>query len=151
MDAPQTAPTADTPEQVGIFWCYKECLMARPISLHQAERRGTRLDSPEAHVTVWPRLVARYQGTFPALAVFDYDEVPRGRVILETATQTFFVYMDRTLFINAQPEGGPRPAIRAALFAEFALAGQRVRFETDPHYDIQPWNDELDADEDSPA
>ena len=110
MDAPQTATTPDTPGRVGIFLYDKDCLMARPISLHQAERRGTRLDSPEAHITVWPRLVARYQGRFPALAVFDYDEVARGRVILETATHTFFVYMDRTLFLDDQPERGPRPA-----------------------------------------
>lgn len=144
MDTAQTAITPDMPGRVGLFWCYKDCLMARPIPLHQAERRGTRLDSPEAHVRVWPRLVARHRDRFPALAVFDYDEVPRGRIILETATQTFFVYMDRTLFMSDQPERGPRPAIRAALSAEFRLAGQRVQFATDPHYNIQPWDDEPD-------
>lgn len=52
MCALKMSTTPDTPGRVGIFWCYKEFLMARPIPLHQAERRGTRLDSPEAHVRV---------------------------------------------------------------------------------------------------
>jgi hypothetical protein len=130
--------------QVGIFWVYKGRLMALPIPLDQAETRGIMLDSPDAHVQVWPRMVARYKGEFPVLTILEYEEVPRGRVIFDTATRTFILYIDATLFIEAQSQRGPLPAVWEALRPAFKLDGQRVRFATDPHDCIQPWAEEDD-------
>ncbi len=125
--------------------------MASPIPLEQAERRGTKRDSPEAHVRVWPRLVARHAAEFPILSILEYDEVPRGRVIFDTATETFVIYMDVTLFADAELTRGPIVPVREALRAAFQLNGQRVRFATDPHYrvDFPGANDDEDMDSDA--
>lgn len=127
--------------QVGLFWFYKHRLMASPIPLDQAEARGAKRDSPEAHIAVWPRMVARYKAEWPILSILDYDEVPRGRVIFDTATQTFIIYMDATLFADAAPERKPRVAVRDALSAAFQLHGQRICFATDSHYCIDIWEE----------
>lgn len=67
--------------------------------------------------------------------------MPRGRVIFDTATQTFIIYMDATLFADAAPERKPSLSVWNALSAAFQLDGQRVRFATDPHYRIDMWED----------
>ena len=112
--------------------------MAGPIPLDQAEARGAKRDSPEAHIAVWPSMVARYKAEWPILSILEYDEVPRGRVIFDTATQTFIVYMDATLF--AEPRLSLN-VVREALSAAFQLHGQRVCFATDPHYCVDFWEE----------
>lgn len=56
---PATKSSGNSAEQgqVGLFWFYKHRLMASPIPLDQAEVRGAKRDSPEAHIAVWPRMV----------------------------------------------------------------------------------------------
>lgn len=115
--------------------------------LHEAERRGRMLDSPVAHVQEWPRLVARHKAALPMLAILEYDEVPRGRVVLDTATGTFIVYLDRALFVPTVRGERPNAQVRARILDAFALGRERVAFRTDPHYDTLPW-DRIDSDED---
>jgi hypothetical protein len=64
----------------------------------------------------------------------------------DTATQTFIVYIDATLFVDAAPERKPRVAVWNALSAAFQLHGQRVCFATDPHYCIDIWEEYGQAD-----
>ena len=93
-------------------------------------------------------MVARHQAERPILSILEYDEVPRGRVIFDTTTQTFVIYMDVTLFANAEPAQGPSVPVRDGLRVAFQLEGQHVRFATDPHYRIDPWKDEEDMEGD---
>jgi hypothetical protein len=145
---PNTLPGTIPEGQIGIFWVHQQRLMPLPVVLSQAERRETKLDSPDAHVDAWPRVVARYRRECPVLEILEYDEVPRGRILFETRTHTFMVYMDARLFVDATPEHGPLPEIRAALQAAFGLTGKRLRFGADPHYDAGPWPDDEDAETD---
>lgn len=147
MDQTLSSPSTDSsgnsvnPGRVGLFWFYKHRLMASPIPLDCAESRGAKRDSAEAHIDVWPRMVARHKAEWPILSILEYDEVPRGRVIFDTATQTFIIYMDVTLFADAALEHKPRVAVWDALRAAFQLHGQRVCFATDPHYCVDIWED----------
>lgn len=133
---------------VGIFWVYQTCLMAQPVPLERAQARGAKRDSPDAHVQVWPRMVARHRAERPILSILEYDEVPRGRVVFDTTTQTFVIDMDVTLFANAEPAQGPSVPVWDGLRVAFQLEGQRVRFATDPHYRVDPWGDEEDVESD---
>ena len=126
---------------VGIFWFYRGILMRVITPVAEAEQRGSKRDSPLAHVDEWPRVVRRHRAEYPQLELFEYDEIPRGRVIFDTVTRVFTVYMDPTLFRDGEPRLGPRPEVRAALLAAFALDGERVAFSTDPHYDTALWRD----------
>jgi len=120
---------------VGIFWVFKgHHLLALPVALDQAEQRERKIDSPQAHVSEWPRLVSQHRKTLPLLSVLEYDEVPRGRVIFDILTQTFVIYMDESLFTKASSGLRADPSIAEALRTTFALQGLTVRFATDPHY-----------------
>jgi hypothetical protein len=74
-----TASESRPSPRLGIFWSFKGQLLARSVPMAAAEQRGQRLDSPLAHVTEWPGLVAEHRQALPLLAVLEYDEVPRGR------------------------------------------------------------------------
>ncbi|NEX23510.1 hypothetical protein G3480_25055 [Thiorhodococcus mannitoliphagus] len=50
MTSSETTAKGRCPGRVGIFWFHKGQLMACPIPLEQAEIRGTKRDSPDAHV-----------------------------------------------------------------------------------------------------
>jgi hypothetical protein len=124
-------PAAGT---IGIFWFYKDQLLACSVPLTQAERRGQRLDSPLGHVSVWPRLVAQHRKRWPLLSILEYDEVPRGRVIFDLLKQTFVIYMDESLFVRSATGLRPEPGVAEALRTSFGLQEQQVQFATDPHY-----------------
>jgi hypothetical protein len=132
---------------VGIFWFDKDTLLPVVTPLAAAEQRGTKRDSPCMHVAEWPRVVRRYQAEHPLLTVCEYEEIPRGRIILDTVTGVFTVYMDAILFRDGRSRRGPRPAVRAALVAAFGLEGERVVFHTDPHYDTTAWRETEPEDE----
>ena len=127
-------PCADAGGKLGIFWVFRGQLLSRTVSLTEAERRGNRLDSPLAHVSVWPGLVAAHRKSRPLLSVLEYDEVPRGRVIFDIRTKTFVVYMDASLFCTTGSRTSPVPKVAEALRTTFDLQGRAVRFATDPHY-----------------
>ena len=57
--------------------------------------------------------------------LFEYQDVPRGRVLYDKQRDLFLCYMDNRLH---------KPVIRTALRKEFVLTECRVRFESDPHY-----------------
>lgn len=130
------ATECDIPEhaRIGIFWWFRGQLLARSVPFAQAERRGQRLDSPQAHVTEWPRLIAQHRKALPLLSVLEYDEVPRGRVVFHILTQTFVIYMDESLFEKSASGLRANPDVAEALRRTFALQGLTVRFATDPHY-----------------
>ena len=132
----ETTIEGDIPEhaRVGIFWWFRAHLLARSVPLAQAERRGERLDSPLAHVSEWPQLVAQHRKALPLLSVLEYDEVPRGRVIFDRQTQTFVIYMDESLFTTASSGLRAEPSVAEALRTTFALQGLTLRFATDLHY-----------------
>lgn len=139
--------TATHEGQVGIFWFHEGLLMPVLSPVHEAERRGRMLDSPLAHVKEWPRLVARYKAAVPMRLILEYDQVPRGRVILDADTRTFIVYLDQALFVQRVKGERPDAQVRDAILDAFALRRERVVFRTDPHYNTPPW-DRIDIDED---
>lgn len=135
---------------VGIFWFHKETLLPVVTPMAPAEQRGSKRDSPLAHVTEWPRVARRHRAEHPMLEVCEYEEIPRGRIIFDTATGIFTVYMDRALFRDGSPGRGPRPKVRAALVQAFGLDGEGVAFRTDPHYDTAFWSAPEDENDWSP-
>lgn len=128
--------------RVGIFWFYKNHLLARTQPLSQAEKRGTKLDSALAHVEQWPGLVQQHRSDIPMLRILEYDEVPRGRVLFDVANQRFLVYMDETLFSDHEARLKPCGEVSAALRQAFQLDGHRVGYNTDPHYRLGGWEEE---------
>jgi hypothetical protein len=70
-----------------------------------------------------PKLLALgYPG---AIAITEYDDWPRGRVVYEVVLRRFVLYADRRL---------QTPEIIAALNGAFGLGDAEVVVQSDPHY-----------------
>lgn len=79
------------------------------------------IDTKYTHVEYWEILKSKYV----ELRAFEYEEIPRGRVIYHAKTEKFFVYMNAKLFKK-------QISIKIADF--FELAFDAAVWKKDPHY-----------------
>jgi hypothetical protein len=111
--------------RVGIFWWWRDRLLAAAVPLADGVAFGGVVHGGRDHVKEWPRFQARYA----ALRDTDYIFVPRGRVLYLQAEQRFVVYLDRAI---------ATPKVKAGILAAFALPRRQAGFEFDPHYTTDP-------------
>jgi hypothetical protein len=88
---------ADSNGFVGIFWAIQEpgsaaVLVEHRCSLKEAEPYGTMLTCPHGHYEVSEQW--RKAGERPAIAVSEYEEWPRGRIVYDTESGRFILYAD---------------------------------------------------------
>jgi hypothetical protein len=112
--------------EVGIFWILDNRLIQNSIPWHDAawvDIDGDHVyNFPVDHYSFWERLKIHV----PAIADIEYDEIPRGRVILNKTVRTFYVY-------------GPKKEIKSKKIQDliktgFSLYGKKIVFKSDPHY-----------------
>lgn len=126
---------AATAPFVGIFWGVPDAghtvLVTDRTSLAEAEVYGDSLTHPRGHYEVWEgwrRLGAttlRRRGLPPAIAAYEYETFPRGRIVYMRPQALFTLYADRRL---------QRPETVAELVQLFGLTGQRHVVRSDAHY-----------------
>jgi hypothetical protein len=103
--------------------------------LTNAEPYGDFLTHPRGHYEVWEEwqrlgptgLVQR--GLPEAIAWYEYEDCPRGRVVHHRQDQRFILYADRRL---------QTPAHIAAIKTCFALTDQPTTVQSDAHYSTGP-------------
>ena len=137
-------PARQSRPQVGFFWFVgrpgDQRLVAEGLHLDQAERYGEHLTHPGGHYDHWTLLAARggrwlqANGYPDEIAVHDYEDFPRGRVVYNLADDRFVIYVDPRLRSRA---------FIARLVERFGLGGKTVIVELDAHYRASP----LDADD----
>ncbi len=128
-------PKADTEPHVGFFWFVPETgvwhLVADRIPLAEAEPYGDCRTHPGGHYDLWTELAGKGQSWlkangFPTLiASSEYEAHPRGRVVYDTVSKGFVIYLDPRI---------SAPRFRACLVAAFGLTGRRLAFRRDAHY-----------------
>jgi len=92
---PQTRRTKKEPS-VGVFWLVDGKLVIDSTPISQAEPYGVHLTHSRSHLEVWTRF--QQGGTVPA--DFEYEELPRGRVIYNTKISQFRMLTDRCILKN---------------------------------------------------
>ena len=123
-----------TEGKVGIFWLVPDAgvrhLVARATTLGAAETYGDFLTHPEGHFEVWEAWqafgaagLARH-GLPAAIATYEYEDFPRGRVVLHRPERRFIAYADRRLHGSA---------MTARMLAAFDLP-EGTRLKADAHY-----------------
>lgn len=132
---PTATPTQASPH-VGIFWRVRDATGAPHLAvditpLAAAEPYGDFLTHPRGHHEVWTdwrRRGSRFltgQGWPLTILSAEYEDHPRGRVVLHRPTKTFWLYADRRL------QGADDiAAIKAAL----GLTTARCLVKSDDHY-----------------
>ncbi|MEA3465126.1 MAG: hypothetical protein U9R29_03845 [Thermodesulfobacteriota bacterium] len=110
---------------IGIFWVYNDTVFGRAIPVVDGEERSEGLiDSPDNHNDFWAS-DAEYLRLFPELRLYEYLDIPRGRVLYATGEKQSIVYMDKTLFTTTAKQ-------LVSIF--FKLASCKVSWRTDLHY-----------------
>lgn len=104
-------------------------LLAAAVPVNGGVQTVDAINGQADHVSYWPYL----QKLHSELRGLEYEQVPRGRVLVLKTSRRFCVYMDEVLH---------KPKIKQALLKEFCLPKGRTKFKTDPHYTTDP--EELD-------
>jgi hypothetical protein len=113
--------------EVGIFWFIQQPgtpprLLRFGVSIENAERYGDYLNHPGEHSRYWPDIKRRLSTFFHDSEPKDW---PRGRVIYNTRTQRFDVFLHEQL---------QTPEFEAEILAYFKLPEATSSFASDPHY-----------------
>ena len=108
--------------RVGIFWLAGNRLLCDTSPLSEAEEYGNCLTHPTSHIDHWRRL--QQAGTVPP--DIEYEEHPRGRVVLNTKTERFTIYADRCI-LNRQ-------SVVSRILKAVHLEAGETDLKTDDHY-----------------
>lgn len=128
--APVSVADFETPA-VGIFWLVDGILVIDRSPLDPAERYGDCLTHPAGHYDCWEewrRLGATRLAKlgYPVqIAMTEYDEWPRGRIVYEITSQQFVFYADRRLH---------DPKVTQTLKSAFGLTTSKITVRSDAHY-----------------
>ena len=114
---------------VGIFWIDRGQLIMASVPLAEGVDDGLFVNGPYDHDPYWKTV----QRTHTHLRDFEYDQVPRGRVLFNKAEHRFYVYLDKVLC---------KATIKRMIMAHFHLPLAMTIFQTDLHDTTDP--DELD-------
>ena len=108
--------------EVGIFWFFNGRVIHDSVPFTQGEEYGDFVNGRSDHCSFWRDIQRRV----PALAMLEYDQVPRGRVVYRKKDATFLVYGSEQ-FIGSTVQKG--------LVADsFNLPLKKTVFKTDEHY-----------------
>lgn len=122
---------------IGIFWILAAnknvCAFPEPWLMTAHGRHFQ--DSEDAHIRRWPSVTAQYK----ELAFYEYEEIPRGRILYDYTAKKFLAYVCAD-FVNDA-------VIRTALREAFGLQKQKIRWATDEHYNFDHEIDPADVDD----
>lgn len=108
---------------IGIFWWYRGELIHLTRPWAEITPVAGAVSLPSSHYEHWDEIRAGR----PELRSFEYEEVPRGRVVAKLPGPRFTVYTSRRL---TEDEG-----LRAAVIEAFRLRARDVAFRPDEHYE----------------
>lgn len=132
--APKEALASPNPA-IGIFWRIGNVLLVDRRTLADAEIYGDCMTHPIGHYERWEgwRALSGTQrarvGIPDCIVSTEYDQWPRGRVVLEMPAYKFVIYADLRLRQGSMPE-----TIKTA----FGLGGFAVDVRGDAHYRTSP-------------
>jgi len=108
--------------RVGIFWIYKGRILSDSVPWSEGEPYGEFVNGLSDHCTYWVSV----QRQLPELRRYEYEQVPRGRVVYRTTDDTFLLYGSERF---ARDEIQQRRVTQ-----DFQLVGKRVIVKPDEHY-----------------
>ncbi len=85
--------------KIGIFWYWNNQVIgiAHSFNITKADSIGL-IDSPYTHIEYWITLQEKYS----ELQNYEYEQIPRGRVIFDTNKEKSIIYLDKTLLYKSK-------------------------------------------------
>ena len=109
---------------VGVFWVYRHQIFFRSVPIGAVTPVGHFIDSDLAHYEVWDRIAKEHKDFY----LYEYEEIPRGRVVYDISSDHFVVYAHKSILHSDDA--------RRLIVEAFCLGGSTVVFEYDAHYEI---------------
>jgi hypothetical protein len=113
--------------EVGIFWFVQQPgrpprLIGSGVPVGEGARYPDYINYPGEHSQHWPDAIPHLPTFFRG---HEHKDWPRGRVLYNTVTHAFEVYLNEQLQL---------PAFEAEIIAYFNLPESATSFGSDPHY-----------------
>jgi len=116
--------------EVGIFWFYRGDIQPVSIPHTLGEAYGEFVNGHWDHVTYWPQAQRRLRAKYSEIMKYDYEQVPRGRVIYRTSDGKFLIYGSQEFVMN---EARKKQVLQA-----FHIPSGQAVFRADEHYGRVP-------------
>mgnify|MGYP000141191908 CR=1 FL=1 len=116
--------------KVGLFWGYQKRLYTHIVEVEQGRDDGVFVNGLYDHVDFWPHLVRKHR----ELGLFEYEDLPRGRVIYCKETPCYRIICDKKLRTESYTQ---------QIIDMFELVDVALEFMLDLHYTTDP--EALDA------
>ena len=110
--------------KIGIFWIYKEEILAGMKSLRVIRAVCGMKDTDFEHYRLW----SEFQKARHELRCFEYEDIPRGRIVYSEKENAFILYLGKEMAGNK--------GIVEKIVSRFDLKNLNVRVCTDEHYGI---------------
>ena len=108
---------------IGIYWYHGERLIVHSELAGEVKVVEGFADVDRFHYEYWETVRLKN----PKLSSFEYEDVPRGRVVMKAEGPSFLAYGSTRLIED--------PKFRERLLAEFKLPKNGTTFLADPHYE----------------
>jgi len=109
---------------IGIFWIYNNNIFSKKIELNKGIEYGNFLTDDFSHYEVWEEI----KNTNKQLFYFEYEEIPRGRVVYDLINENFVIYANSNILRDKE--------LISLIFKDFKLNNEKVTLKNDYHYEI---------------
>ena len=109
---------------IGIFWIYKNQIFFKTQKLKDIKMVNGFKDSNLSHYQVWDEIKNKH----PKFYLFEYEDIPRGRIVYDTIENKFIVYCNKDILKNE--------VSKKLILKNFDLLNKKVVFKEDEHYNI---------------
>ncbi len=113
----------DNIPKVGIFWYYKKSLVVNCQRVDLVDNIDGFLDFHTSHYDYWNTVCTE----IPELGIYEYEEIPRGRVVMKSEDSLCIVYSSKAL-INDKD-------FKSKIIEKFSLPIKNTSFVSDQHYE----------------
>ena len=109
---------------IGIFWIYENKIYYKTQNLQEIKPINGFIDSDLSHYEVWDEI--KYQNK--DFYLYEYEQIPRGRIVYNTITQNFIIYCNKEL-LSSQA--------KSLILKAFEIKDKNYIFKEDEHYVIK--------------
>lgn len=117
---------AGKPGSVGIFWFFRGEIIADAIPVAEGDQYGKYVNNPLSHHDYWNALRKKER----RLSAYEYDQVPRGRVVYDNEEDRYLVYGSER-FVQDEAQ-------KALVCSIFHLVPTKTSFKAEKPYDPRP-------------
>ena len=109
--------------KIGIYWYYESKLIVYAEDISLVKPVEGFLDVDMSHYEFWDTVKEKD----PSKRRFEYEDIPRGRIVMDIKKEKFIVYGSGKLIEDNQ--------FQKAIIEEFSLPKEQTVFKQDFHYE----------------